>query len=260
MSSFWTASKVTSQVPPTCGEGEEGRGKRRRRRRSRIRSEHAPTAVLSATQGEARGGGPRHAGTAGTRKRCTKGSGFSVFTFLLHNPFVLFEYIYIFAIYMYYFIIKQKHLKTIFKKSEELITVEHETEYHHWGQVTQLSPKCPTWSLIPVLVMSSLGSSDPIHGAPAVACAKLPPGAQERPKREEQVSKIKLIYRVRVNWPHRPPPTRPAGSTERGVRPGRRARENPGLHALVRGRASQGKGGEEDVHLGQEGGDGALPP
>ena len=35
---------------------------------------------------------------------------------------------------------------------------------------------------------------------------------------------------------------------------------DPGLHALVRGRASQGKGGEEDVHLGQEGGDGALPP
>lgn len=138
--------------------------------------------------------------------------------------------------------------------------MEHETEYHHWGQVTQVSPKSPTWSLIPVLVMSSLGSSVPIHGAPAVACAKLPPGAQERPKRQEQVSKIKLIYRVRVNWPQRPPPTRPAGSTERGVRPGHRTREDRGLHALVRGHASQGKGGEEDVHLGQEGGDGALPP
>ena len=46
-------------------------------------------------------------GTADTHqhdpKHFTNGSRFSFFTFLLHNPLELFEYIYIFAIYMCYF-------------------------------------------------------------------------------------------------------------------------------------------------------------
>lgn len=76
-----------------------------------------------------------------------------------------------------------------------------------------------------------------------------------------RATSAKLIYRVGGKRPRRRYPTRPAGARRWARGRGAGPAGGPGLHALfTAGGASQGKGGEEDVHLGQEGGDGALPP
>lgn len=86
-------------------------------------------------------------------------------------------------------------------------------------------------------------------------------GAQDRPRNPG--SKIKLLYRVRgktatITWPTHAGLN--AGRWCKGWCWGQREDRVPWALQGTQARASQGKDGKEDVHLDQEGGDGALAP